>query len=63
MRENSKKFDRTGIVFPVSSKQIDRFEKQSPYKINVFNYKEERGVYPLRSVKEYDPNAINVLLI
>ena len=31
MRENSEKFDWSGIEFPVSWKQIDKFEKQNPY--------------------------------
>ena len=35
MRENSKHFDWTGIEFPVSPKNIDKFEKQNPYAINV----------------------------
>ncbi|XP_048582217.1 uncharacterized protein LOC125561810 [Nematostella vectensis] len=61
MIENSEKFDWSGIEFPVSLKQIDKFEKQNPYTVNVFGY--ETKVYPLR-VSERDPdNAINLLLI
>ena len=44
MREDSKKFDWIGIEFPVSLKQIDKFEKQNPYAINVFGYERCRGV-------------------
>ena len=60
MREDSEKFDWTGIEFPVSLKQIDKFEKQNNYAINVFGY--ERVVYPLRISKKKD-QVINLLLI
>ena len=35
MRENSNNFDWSGMEFPVSLQQIDKFEKQNPYVINV----------------------------
>ena len=38
MRENSEKFDWSGIEFPVaalSTTQVDRFERQNPYGINI----------------------------
>ena len=60
MREDSEKFDWTGIEFPVSLKQIDKFEKQNSYAINVFGY--EKVVYPLRISKKKD-QVINLLLI
>ena len=60
MREDSEKFDWSGIEFPVSLKQIDKFEKQNNYAINVFGY--ERVVYPLRISKKKD-QVINLLLI
>ena len=60
MREDSEKFDWTGIEFPVSLKQIDKFEKQNNYAINVFGY--EKVVYPLRISKKKD-QVINLLLI
>ena len=60
MREDSKKFDWSGIEFPVSLKQIDKFENQNNYAINVFGY--ERVVYPLRISKKKD-QVINLLLI
>ena len=60
MREDSEKFDWTGIEFPVSLKVIDKFEKQNPYAINVFGY--EDVVYPLRISKKND-QVINLLLI
>ncbi|EDO38416.1 predicted protein [Nematostella vectensis] len=53
--------DWSGIEFPVSLKQIDKFEKQNQYTVNVFGY--ETKIYPLR-ISEKDPdNAINLLLI
>ena len=60
MRKDSEKFDWTGIEFPVSLKQIDKFEKQNPYAINVLGY--EGVVYPLRISKKKD-QVINLLLI
>ena len=60
MREDSKKFDWTGIEFPVSLKQIDKFENQNSYAINVFGY--EGVVYPLRLSKKNE-QVINLLLI
>ena len=60
MRKDSEKFDWTGIEFPVSLKQIDKFENHNPYAINVFGY--ERVVYPLRISKKKN-QVINLLLI
>ena len=50
MRKDSEKFDWTGIEFPVSLKQIDKFENNNPYAINVLGY--EGVVYPLRISKK-----------
>ena len=64
MREDSEKFDWTGIEFPVSLKQIDKFENNNPYAINVFGY--EKVVYPLRISKKNEQHCeqvINLLLI
>ena len=60
MRKDSEKFDWTGIEFPVSLKQIDKFENKNNYAINVFGY--EKVVYPLRLSKR-DEQVINLLLI
>ena len=60
MRKDSEKFDWTGIEFPVSLKQIDKFENQNNYAINVFGY--EKVVYPLRISKKNE-QVINLLLI
>ena len=63
MRKDSEKFDWTGIEFPVSLKQIDKFENNNPYAINVLGY--EGVVYPLRisKKKEHCEQVINLLLI
>ena len=61
MRKDSEKFDWKGIEFPVSLKQIDKFENHNNYAINVFGY--EKVVYPLRISKKRDKQVINLLLI
>ena len=51
------------IKFPVSIKEIGKFEKQNPnICINVFGY-ENKNVYPLRISKYTDRKTINLLLI
>ena len=63
MVENSKNFNWSGIEFPTSLKQIDRFEKQNPYyTINVYGYDKD-DVYPLRISKKQKGYLINLLLI
>ena len=70
MRKDSEKFDWTGIEFPVSLKQIDKFEKQNNYAINVFGYEKvdckkvdcKKVVYPLR-ISKRDEQVINLILI
>ena len=61
MRNNSQNFNWDGIDFPVSIKQIDKFERQNNYAINVFGY-EDSKVYPLRLSKK-DSQVVNLLLI
>ena len=56
------KLNFTGIEFPVSLKDIDKFEKQSPeIKVNVFGY--EKSVHKLRLNRTDPQNAIDVLFI
>lgn len=63
----SKNFDWTGIEFPVTLKQIDKFEKQNKYAIKVYGY--ENQVFPLRisnKIIDYEKDKdcmINLLLI
>ena len=66
LREQSEKYDWSGIEFPLELKGIDCFEKQNEtISVNVYGY--ERGVYPLLvSNYVYQPNRIhhvNLLLI
>ena len=61
MRNNSQNFNWDGIDFPVSIKQIDKFERQNNYAINVFGY-EDSKVYPLRLSKK-DSQVVDLLLI
>ena len=43
--KNSMKFDWSGINFPASLRDVDKFERQNPsISINVFGY--EREIYP-----------------
>ena len=52
-----------GIDFLVNLKDIDKFENQNPYRINVLGY-ENKEIYPLRiSDKSYNELTINLLLI
>ena len=52
-----------GIDFPVKLKEIDKFENQNPYRINVLGY-ENKEIYPLRiSNKATNELTINLLLI
>ena len=53
-----------GIDFPVDLKDIDKFENQNPYRINVLGY-ENKEIYPLRisNFKNCDELTINLLLI
>ena len=53
-----------GIDFPVDLKDIDKFENQNPYRINVLGY-ENKELYPLRISNKLSANelTINLLLI
>ena len=56
------KLNFTGIAFPVSLKDIDKFEKPNPViKVNVFGY--EKRVHILRLNKTDPQNAIDLLFI
>ena len=59
--ENELNFN--GIDFPVDLKDINKFENQNPYKMNVLGY-ENKEIYPLRiSNKITNDLTINLLLI
>ena len=71
MRINAEKFKWSGIEFPVSLKQIDKFEKQNPFAVNVFGIEGEK-FYPIRIAggrtsgggvsKEREKQVIDLLL-
>ena len=53
LKEKENTLNMEGIEYPVSLKDIDKFEKQNPtISITVFGYKEKGKVFPLR-VSEY----------
>ena len=61
-KEHLGKLNFTAIEFPVSLKDIDKFEKNNPeMKVNVFGY--ERSVHILRLNKTDPQNAIDLLFI
>ena len=62
MRINSEKFNWKGIEFPVSLKQIVKFEKQNTFAVNVLGIEGEK-VYPLRISEEREKQFIDLLLI
>ena len=65
MRENSEKLDWSGIEFPVSAlatNQVDKFERQNPYGINILGYENGGPTLIRRSNKSGVPK-INLLLI
>ena len=54
MRENSEKLDWSGIEFPVSAlatNQVDKFEKQNSYGINILGYENGEPTLIRRSSK------------
>ena len=61
LKENT--LNMEGIEYPVSLKDIDKFEKQNPsISIIVYGYK-EKGVYPLRISKNIDRKHIIRLML
>lgn len=59
----SKRFDWSGIEFPGTLKQIDKFEKQNEFAVYVYGY--DNSVYPLRISKKQvqESKVIRLLLI
>ena len=53
-----------GIEYPVSLKDINRFEKQNPdISISVLGYSEDELIYPLRISKKEDERKNNIVLL
>ena len=62
LKENTSNME--GIEYPVSLKDIDKFEKQNPsISIIVYGYKKEEGVYPLRISENIDRKHIIRLML
>ena len=57
-----KHFDWTGIELPVQLKDIDKFEKQNPYALNVYGCNEHGEINILR-ISNKQAHMINLLLI
>ena len=54
LKEKENTLNMDGIEYPVSLKDIDKFEKQNPtISITVFGYKEKGNVFPLRVINMY----------
>ena len=51
--DNSKRLNWSGIDFPTPLNQIEIFEQQNPYSINVYGYRNE-SVYTLRISKKHE---------
>ena len=65
MRERSKELNWSGIEFPVSvfgTNQIEKFESQNPYGINVFSY-EEGELRIINRSRKLDAEKINLLFL
>ena len=62
MRVNSVKLNWTNISFPTPLTQIEQFEKNNPYSINVFGWN-GTSVYPLRISKHENEQCINLILL
>ena len=56
------KMDYTGIVFPVTIKQLNKIEKQNKININIFGY-ESKQPYPIYISKEKYEDHMELLLI
>ena len=62
LKENT--LNMEGIEYPVSLKDIDKFEKQNPsISIIVYGYKKEEGVYPLRISENIDRKHVIRLML
>ena len=64
MRRNSEKLNWKDIDFPTPLNQIEQFEEQNPYSVNVFGW-EGGKVLPLRinEKHEKDKQSINLILL
>ena len=64
LKEMENTLNMDGIEYPVSLKDIDKFEKQNPtISITVFSYNEKNKVFPLRVSKYAYTREVNILLM
>ena len=64
LKEKENTLNMNGIEYPVSLKDIDKFEKQNPtISITVFSYNEKNKVFPLRVSKDAYTREVNILLM
>ena len=64
LKEKENTLNMDGIEYPVSLKDIDKFEKQNPtISITVFSYNEKNKVFPLRVSKYAYTWEVNILLM
>ena len=61
-KEYINKLDYSAVVFPVTTKDYNKIEKQNKININVFGY-ENKQPYPIYISKEKYNNQMNLLLI
>ena len=60
--EHQGELNMKGITYPVTVKQVPRFEKQNNISVNVFGYEDE-SYYPLFISKDQKDTHVNLLLI
>ena len=64
LKEKENTLNMDGIEYPVSLKDIDKFEKQNPtISITVFGYKEKGKVFPLRVSEYVYTREVNIVLM
>ena len=64
LKEKENTLNMDGIEYPVSLKDIDKFEKQNPtISITVFSYNEKNKVFPLRVSEYVYTREVNIVLM
>ena len=64
LKEKENTLNMDGIEYPVSLKDIDKFENQNPtISITVFGYKEKGKVFPLRVSEYVYTKEVNIVLM
>ena len=64
LKEKKNTLNMDGIEYPVSLKDIDKFEKQNPtISITVFSYNEKNKVFPLRVSEYVYTREVNIVLM